>query len=423
MHFSKSFCEKTSSFIIGFSLAGYPGLALLSGCIGISPIWFAFPYRSLIALISVWLGLYFWNQTKLSRQQLVFITFLFLLGFRLTTNVIYEFPSSRKELLFFLAAVVLPIFGVIKQQIKGKEKYLENILILLCGYTVIFAFLSEIFGWLGKASLVSSGRLSSIYLNPIILGNTAGLLLLAKLSKNQNSQTLNANVCGWVATCVGILGLSFANSRGPVIAFLGTLLFAFCTIGKNQAKRDFILKGIATAAVLILLLIYNPLRDALISNSIARELPKIKQTQIRSQGAQGMYNLEMANRFNLNHLEIEERPYFLHTSWKAFLDNFWFGVSDWQTFKEGSGHHAHNLFIGIFQNLGIFGGLIFLASLVFSFLQAKDWLRSGHFLVPFLFVQSLLSSQFSGALFGQTQLFISMAILLGNVNYIRSLRL
>jgi hypothetical protein len=397
------------ALLIAFSLVGYPGLALLSGCMGLSPFWFAIPYRSCIALTGIFLGLYFWKKNSLSTQQKMFIFFLCLLGLRLLDNFIHEFPSSKKELSFFFAAVVFPIFGIIKQKPQKNEKYLGNILISICGLTIIFAILAEIFGWLGNASLTSSGRLSSVYLNPIILGNTGGLLLLAILAQNRSSQPFHTNAFGWVATCLGILGLSFANSRGPIIAFLGTLLFAFFNIKKNQANNLCIFKGIAMAVVLILLVFYNPLLNSLILDSIKKELPKNQQTQVQGY-------VPHTDRFTLKYFKIEERPHFLQNSWQAFRDNFWFGISDWQTFKQGSGHHAHNIFLGIFQNLGIFGGLLFFALTGMSVLQAKNWLRSGHFLVPFLFMQSLLCGQFSGALFGQTQLFISMAILLGGAN-------
>ena len=118
-------------------------------------------------------------------------------------------------------------------------------------------------------------------------------------------------------------------------------------------------------------------------------------------------NLE---RITLSDSASLDRLSLWNASWHAFLDYPLLGKSNWETNK---GNYPHNLVLEAFQNLGILGGIGLIALLSVGIYRAWQCLRSGKgFLVPMLFIQSIVASQFFGSLYASAPLWMTLALLL-----------
>jgi O-antigen ligase len=240
--------------------------------------------------------------------------------------------------------------------------------------------------------------------------------LLAIISWNISNQQQHLWIVITLAS-LGIAGLSMAGSRGP---FLSLGVAIFCLLLVNTNKDGFTSSKFLPITILTLafLAFWNPLpMKHLITQSYCQ---KLLSEEYNEEESCTDFDAEIQERISLIDKEKVDRTEFSdaasvnrlalwQASSQAVFESPIFGKSNWEVNK---GQYPHNLTLEAFQNLGLVGGVGFIGLLLVGCYRAWQCLRSGKLLLPMLFVQALVASQFSGSLYAFASLWVTLALLL-----------
>jgi hypothetical protein len=437
-----------AAVLLALCAVGYPVAGLLAAVMDWPSRWTSVPFRAGVAMLSVTLlALLPWRGRPLSQWAWALAGWLALYALRLAHNVLEAYPGAAHELLFFSLAVVLPVIALIRCDLDAVETRLRAPVVWLAAGIVAAAIVGDYLGWFGANSFMFTGRLSTSTVNPITLGHTAVSLLLALVAWQIQGESRYRWVL-WALVGLGLIGLSYAGSRGPYVALLfalGLLILVVPAVGgRLLAGRAAALLVVIAAAVLFLhplpvnhLIAQSDLqrqeRLALLQGrQIHQERQEIQTSQKsgqQSMGSEAKATTESGRGFSsatqkrLEHLEVDRqnrldlsdgatqtRLALFKSSVKAFIQNPILGISNWMV---NGGQYPHNLILESFQNLGIVGGAVFVALLVVGSFRAWRRIRTGQYLVAMLFFQALMAGQFSGSLYAHAQLWGTLALLLG----------
>jgi hypothetical protein len=436
-----------AAVLLALCAVGYPAAGLLAAAMDWPSRWTSIPFRAGVAMLSVTLlALSPLRRRPLPYWAWVLVGWLALYALRLSHNTLEAYPGAAHELLFFSLAVVLPVIALIRCDLGAVESRLRAPVIWLAASIVALAIVGDYLGWFGANSFTFTGRLSTSTVNPITLGHTAVTLLLALVAWQMQGESRYRWV-QWALVGLGLVGLSYAGSRGPYVAQLSTLgiliLAAPAVVGRFLAGR--------AAAVLIAIaagvLLFHPLpinhliaqsdlqrqeRMALLGGQKHQERQETQTAQkmrpqslgsetkltpesrrdftLNTQKRLAALEIDRQNRLGLSDGAAQSRLPLLKSSVEAFIQNPILGISNWMV---NGGQYPHNLLLESFQNLGIVGGAVFVALLVAGSYRAWRRIRIGHYLVPMLFFQALVAGQFSGSLYAHAQLWGTLALLLG----------
>jgi len=406
-----------SSWLLALSIAGYPIAGLLAAAMDWQSRWTSVPFRIGTALLAISIIVISCRKCLFSYWSWALIIFLSLYSLRLIHSIVSSYPSAEYELQFFIIAVILPVIAMLCSNFKHVEKNTLIPLLWLTGLVGTLAVFGEVLNLFHANSMTFTGRLSTITVNPITLGHISVTLLIATIAWTIKTPQLQQ----WLIillSALGIIVLSLAGSRGPFLAILAALtgILAAHVIKNNWSS----VKYLVLMIMLVLLIFWRPIP---MNNLISQSYWELQYTLLPNQDEKKRQELEkilLTKQAQIDAYEYSSRTSLTGNStqlrilmWKKSLNTIkhypWIGKSNKEVYSNG---YPHNLILEAFQNLGIFGGTMFIVLLAKGIHRAWQQLKLNNMLIPMLFIQALVACQFSGSLFSQVQLWTTLALLL-----------
>jgi hypothetical protein len=400
--------QAISSWLFALSVVGYPIVGLLVAAMDWPSRWMSAPFRAGVAILAATLITLNWRKLPRTTWTWLLLAWLALYALRLIGNVSEGHLGTKDELLFFVLTVALPVMALADAAIRDTD--IAAPLACLAGAAVIFALIGESLGVFGAHSLTFTSQLQFSTLNAITLGHTAVILLISAVALPLKGAEPSRLALLVVLVMLALATLGMTNARGPFVALVVVLTMMLASTpaaGKTLLNGRPAIACILAAATLLFL---QPPPITYFAENSVRAWVMANPEAVPPKSMHDEIVQTRRNRALLVDRAAVARKPLLERSWIAFMDNPITGASNWEA---NGGKYPHNSILEAFQNLGVFGGAAFVCLLVVGFRRAWDTMRSGEMLVPLLYVQAFVASQFSGSLYASAQLFITLALLLG----------
>ncbi len=379
------FQQRGALMLLIFVSFGYPITALIVTFLGLDTQALSIPYRLMVMAISVLVimsGLFSRFQGKLDFWLVIFLTLYFV-------RLIHDYSNNSiignvEVIQFYVAVVLVPLLAI---NLGGGADFAEDVLarlLILAGTAATsMALLAQFLG-LGYNPWEIYGttdvRLGFEALNPISLGHVAATTALTSVyilaGSNLGLRWRLAALAG-----VGMSGILLINagSRGALLAF--TISIGW--FGLTKIKRLAVIGPVLTLALLL-----------------GASQTSVFQTTVGA--LTGGLASDNSGR---------ERLFAQEVAIEDFVDSPVFG-KHYINPDLGAGFYPHNLFIESAMATGIFGLVLFLITSVRSLKNLFGKFTITHPLLSLIFVQHLVGSFLSGALWGSDAFFIYMMIVL-----------
>lgn len=376
--------------IFCFTFLGFYAILLLAINSGLSGFTRQVSIPTRILINASLISLVFVNLKKLSlpKETLLFLLFMSVYLGRVITDYLWREPYylSTSEVLFYVFSFAIVPFVSISSFRVSREN-VTTILNAIFYSGLIFSILSFLLysRFIGEVSRLASGTIGEDVISPLALSYCATLII------GTISSYLLYNKVNKIKMTIGIftVGLSvvpffLGASRGSLIAlFIPFLLMIF-----SSRSFAFIVYSIFGLFLLGFGLVY--LDNALDSGLVDRFVGISDAIEEGSSSA---------SRLNI-----------WKTSFGQFLDNpFWgdkLSVDDF-------GNYAHNIFIEVLQTTGVLGFIPFILLIVSAFRSSYKLIKYKveYSWISVIFIQCLIQSLFSGAIYTSAWLWTSMALI------------
>jgi len=359
------------ALLFALALFGYPIVGNVKSLLGIEDRELSVMFRLFVGSLSLFLFTTV-GRIRLDNWRLLILLIWFALALRLSFDtLIAGIDGADYALQLFFLGSVLPVLALWKLDAYDQKPFaLAGFIATSIGSLAsLFANYFEAFGETDLTEL--TGRLSSVSLNPVSLGHLAvsgffcGLVLMRQTGP-------------WTRIPIAVLmaGLLFVlaqtGSKGPMLSLTIALLMW-------AAQRG--MAGILIAVVfpvIALLVIYasNPLFERLMAiNEDPSTLDRIVLIQDSIQ-------------------QIVSFP--------------WFGSA---SVELNSGYYPHNVVLEAAMSFGLPLTAVLVAILMRGLFVSWRLLNTQYDLIALLFIQALVISQVSGALFADSMLWICLIII------------
>jgi O-Antigen ligase len=373
---------------------GYPLTALVVTFLRLDTQALSIPYRLAVLGLSVIVilsGLFARFKGKIDLWLTLFLAlYLIRLIYDYTNNSII---GNIEAIQFYVAVVLVPLLAInLGGGANFQEQVFAKLLIVAGAAATSMALLAQYLG-LGYNPWEIYGttdvRLGFEALNPISLGHVAATTALTSVYILAGSSL----ALRWRMLAIAGIGMSGvllinAGSRGALIAF--TISIGW--FGLTKIKRLAVIGPVLTLALFL----------------------GASQTSV-FQATIGSFTGGLASDAS-----GRERIYAQEVAIEDFVDSPVFG-KHYINPDLGSGYYPHNLFIESAMATGIFGLALFLVTSVRSLKNLFGRFTIIHPLLSLIFVQHLVGSFLSGALWGSDAFFIYMMIVLCSISTDRSL--
>lgn len=361
--------------VLGLAMFGYPLVGNLVSLLGIDSRVLSIPFRVLVIVMSLWL-LVSCRHMRLTNSRIA----LLLIWLAYTIRIAYDMTVAGIEgadyaLQFFLAGCVLPALAVFTADEFQQDRFAKfafSLTVAGCAATV----LGSLLGRFGEVDLTATtGRLSTVALNPISLGHLAVSCIIAGLVIWKRTRGAN-RVAVFLGMVLALCCLVMTGSKGPALALIVCL--AIWAVSKGAIWK-LMLFGLPT----LLLVVFAPVSP-------------------------------LAERFaGLGDDESTlDRLVILRDSVGQIADSPLFGSA----FVElNSGLYPHNLFLDGALAFGIPLTIVFAVLVGIGAIRSLRCLRTGNELLGLLFLQSLIGGMLSGAMFAATSFWCLLGLLLSPV--------
>jgi O-Antigen ligase len=357
------------------ALSGYPIAALLASWLNWDSTVASAPFRIGVVLLSLWVmaRVHAGNPNREPLRWLFGFWLIYLV--RLIWDwLIAGVPGAIEALFFFVVTVLIPCTVLALRAQALAERELTLLVAWVGAGICAAAVLMYSFDIGTERSLTDqTRRLSFEAINPITLGHVATSTLIAILCLT--SRRLNAVTWAALLPAAFAAGacLILAASRGPMVA-LGLAAIAFAILTRRW-------RWLLLLALLLLPQLLDENRE-LWSRFATIEEDESALTRLLLQG----------------------------NAIAQFLDHPVFGSAfvELQLLM-----YPHNLMIEAAMALGVVGLAVLLPLLYKSGAAAVRSARAGQVIVPLLFVQYFVGAQLSGAIYGNTALWATVALLIG----------
>jgi O-antigen ligase len=379
-HFSdwRPWKRASPGLLLALTVVGYPLIGLLSALLDLPDGALSIPFRIfVIALSGIILFIYF-PHAKIRIDAIFLLLWWSLYSIRLLTDSVNQFPEAAMDaFVFFAATSVVPAIALLMTNVERVNATAPYWIFGLGSLVAGGAVVLEYFDLFGARSLVAAtGRLSTDTVNPITLGHVAACAILAAfiLPKRRGIAwfLIRATVFVLCVVCIAQTG-----SKGPVLA----LIVALSCLALWRDARFLLIGGIASVISIALVVALVPL-----ASSIVDRIAYINEDASTGERLQ-MYQ-DAFSQF-LSH----------PLAGSAFLEI-------------NSGTYPHNVLLEAFMSTGVVGGLSFIVLSVVGFYKAMQMARGGGFMVPLLFIQAWVAGLFSGSLYGNSYMWVTLALLL-----------
>ena len=235
------------------------------------------------------------------------------------------------------------------------------------------------------------GRLGTENLNPISVGHLSATLAILSIFRiaNLNSASLTSRLFSVIFIICGIAILILSASKGPILAFLVTILMYTCCVnlGKRGNINLFLINGVLLTTVSIVVFYMAFEFDTSVANRIS---------QMLSGDSQG----------------VMSRITMLSAAWDMFLSNPLFGGGLELVEYKG---YPHNVIVESFMATGVFGGTAFLVLVLAAFVCALRIISRNdrYSWVGLLYLQYMVASMVSGALYNSSIMWAMMGSVFG----------
>lgn len=361
--------------VLALAMFGYPLVGNVVSLLEIDGRALSVPFRLFVLCLSLLL-LVSCRYIRITRAR----RFLFLIWLAYALRLTYDLMVARLEgadyaLQFFLVACVLPAFALLAADDFQQDRFAKlafAIAVTGCAATVVGSWL----GRFGETDLTqTTGRLSTLALNPVSLGHLAVSAVLCGFVLWRRAGTgilLRASI---LAGClVAMYCLVMTGSKGPALALV------IC-VTAWAAARGFLLKILIVGIPLVVLILLSPV------SPLADRLAGLGEDP-----------------------STLERVVLLRDTFRQVADSPLLGSA----FVElNSGLYPHNMLLDAALAFGIPLALGFTWLVAIGAIRAWGTLRTPEDLLGLLFVQTLVGGLVSGALFGATGFWCLLALLLG----------
>lgn len=359
-------------WLFALSAAGYAIVALIALGLGVESRTFAVAMRISVVLLSVGALALFTRESSSSRPSSVLIIFLILYLARLIWDV-PRFEETTDHLQFYCAVILLPVFSssILANNWEDYPSARTSLTVGLAGcLLVVLASLLGFSDW-RSTTVNSGGRFSYDVLDPITVGNIGAATSIAGWCVYRISRS------PWslIGVFAGLVCLAMGLSRGPIIAFVACVLVYLWIAG-----RVWMLLVASAVAIFFALTGY---------------LDVVFET-LRLGDLQGDVSANV-------------RLLVLMSSIDQFLSSPIWGAGH---VDNVTGLYPHNVFVESALALGVVG-LGMAAFLVLRSLQIGLWrARSGEVFIFLNLVYWVVEAQFSGAIWSNVMLWMSMSIII-----------
>ena len=322
---------------------------------------------------------------QFSKFQLFFVSFLTLYFLKLLNDVMYtnlDFGKSHLEtILFTLGITIIPAIAFLFSNVKRQFIFSGKYLYYGFNFLTIIALI---------ANDNDQGRLSgNSILNPITVGHVAASALLINLLYLFQWKKVNKNSFLLIAmfSLTSLLGLIFAASRGPILAFVISILTYLV-----------ILKKISFRFLIIISTIFFLLGPIILHYS-------------------SKFGFAFSSRMHLDYKNTdskstEVRVFLWEKGINIFIENPILGKST--TTDQG---YPHNFYIELLMSTGLVGLIIYLVPFIKALKNIPNHIKSENLYMKWLgllFIQYLIGSLFSGTIYSNDFYWMFFALLLSN---------
>ena len=241
------------------------------------------------------------------------------------------------------------------------------------------------------------GRLGTETLNPISVGHLSATLAVLAIYRvfSISIASIGSRIISILFCTLGIVTLVLSASKGPMVAFVGTLLMYVLTVGYRMRAGVRVFLITVPLFVVFFLFVLN----------VAIEL-----------------NLPIVSRFNdisTGHdPAIVDRVNMLSAAWDIFLHNPVIGgaveIVEYRSYP-------HNVLLESFMATGVLGGIAFLVLVIAGTLSALRVIskNDSYSWVGLLYLQYMIGSMISGALYKSATLWAMMGAVFSISYFIR----
>ncbi len=363
----------TGALLFALTLFGYPIIGNFVSWLEIESRVISIPFRVLVAALSITV-IAVASYINLDRWRFLVLLIWYALALRLGFDTwIAIIDSAEYALEFFLIACVLPALAIWALDAYN-QKYYASIGFIVASVGSLTALLADYYGLLGESSLTEiTGRLSSTALNPVSLGHLA-------LSGFFCGLTLIRSVPIWVRAPIALIMMALVmviiqtGSKGPVIGLVIILL-----IWAKQRALIAPLIGLGVLATMAIL-VY-------VDNPFAQRLMAIEDDP-----------------------STIDRITLIQDSIRQIANSPWIGSASVELI---SGSYPHNIFLEGALAFGLPLTIMLALLLFYGFSKSLRLLKTENDLIPLLFLQAIVISQISGALFADSMLWACLILILG----------
>ncbi len=366
-------------------LTGYPLVGILVAYFGLQSSTLTVPFRIVVLALSVLVILTALQKRHRERIPALLVVFFLIYTLRLCYDLVFvNAAGAGTALVYFLALVFIPVTA---SMLAGTAALQDTIfarwLLIMALATTALTLISNKLGlgynpwdYAGEESV----RLGFKALNPISLGNIAGICIISSTYLLLGTHQGRAiRFAAWLGLPMAAMVLLLANSRGPVIA----VAFALLWFMARKSRR--IIYALPFALILFLLV---PLDNILILN--------------------------VADRFSGPFMEdaaIAGRLLAQGEALQAFFKYPFFGAHYIDP-NLGPGNYPHNLLIETAMALGMVGLTLFLAMLWMAIAKSVSYVDVKHPFIVMLMAQQFIMAQLSGALWASDSFFLLLSLTL-----------
>ncbi len=370
---AQTISAQCSAFIFALAVFGYPIIGNLVSWLGVESRMLSVPFRLFLGSLGI-LVIALTTSIRIDKWHFLMLLIWYALILRLGFDTsISGIESADYALEFFLIGCVLPVLAIWALDSYNQKHYAATAFVLASTGSLT-ALLANYFGIFGESDLTEvTGRLSSTALNPVTLGHLA-------LSGFLCGMTLMRSKSFWIRATIMLTMMALiivviqTGSKGPVIA-LAIVLF----IWASQRALIAPMIGLAVlAAILLLVYVDSPFFQRLIAID--------------------------------DDPSTTERIVLIQDSLQQIAASPWLGSA---SVELKSGAYPHNIFLEGALSFGLPLTAVLAILLCHGFFKSLKLLKTENDLVSLLFLQSLVISQISGALFADSMLWICLVLILG----------
>jgi O-antigen ligase len=302
------------------------------------------------------------------------IFWLFYLGRLIWDAYIARVPGAADAIIYFVITVLLPCTALALAPSILQERFTALLLVFLGGIVCGSAILIDVLKLIPDSSLFEvTARLGFEKINPISLGHVGASVLIAALCLTRHRIDYLRIALVFMASFVAGWSLILASSRGPALAL------AIC--------------------VMLFPLVSGSWRWSILMVFLMLPVALNREGNLWLRFADIQEDISAQNRLLLQGNSISQ-----------FLAHPVIGSAYLELEQLD---YPHNIFIETVMALGVVGGIVFAIVLISAGRKAILLVNQGELLIPLLFVQYFVGVQFSGAIYGQSPFWATVALLVG----------